>query len=847
MQTKKKRANTIAILTMLLLMVSVTLMAIMSVQPVQAASTQPYSGSLKAGDTADFQLATTAYLSVRPNPVGLGQQLLVNIWLLPAPNAQREFKDLKVTITKPDNTQEVLTMDSYPADGTSWFDWVVDQVGDWKFKYDFPGMYFPAGRYIDGEISTATSGGAVYGSVYYKPSSTEETTITVQNEMVVSWPVSALPTDYWERPVSYDNREWWTIAGNYPWYGPGGGTVWDELYPDTNPYWSSSYRFTPWVQGPNSAHIVWLRTENLGGITQWADQEGPFTLTVTTGTPGIIYMGRCYQSITRTLGDGVTTTVLQCYDIRTGEIYWETASATAPTVIEYDQGTPETAGGEARQMGNTGNVNLLYIGGGRLIKYSPATGAIVGNYSIDPLTGSGGTYYKNGYVLGIQTIGSGPTAQYRLINWTTIGSSATLSGRIKGNTTYARSSLPSIIDWESCTGATMSKAMVSGAPANTTVTGFSLLTGAQLWNVTVDEWTYSGSCAVADHGKIAVLMEQGYWMAWDSFTGRLAWKSERMDYPWGEPGYGGYTVQSAYGMLFRQAYDGIYAFNWDDGKIVWKYVAQAASPFETPYTEVAGGATVYSFDSHANIADGKMYVLNNEHTPTSPITRGWGVHCINITTGELIWKMMGPWTWAAPGPIADGYLTVPSADGRMYVFGKGESATTVTAPDVAITQGQSVVIKGTVLDQSPAQVGAPCVSKESMATQMEYLHQQHPIDGIYHNITITGVPVSLDVVDPNGNYAHIGDVTTDGYSGTFGYTWEPEISGQYMVTATFMGDDSYGSSFATTYVSVSEAPAATATPTPAPAPTDYMPMMYALLAVGIIAMILMVVLLLRKR
>ena len=83
------------------------------------------------------------------------------------------------------------------------------------------------------------------------------------------------------------------------------------------------------------------------------------------------------------------------------------------------------------------------------------------------------------------------------------------------------------------------------------------------------------------------------------------------------------------------------------------------------------------------------------------------------------------------------------------------------------------MIKGTVLDNSPAQPGTPCVSKDSMTTQMEYLHMQHPIDGVDHNATITGVPVSIDAVDPNGNYIHIGDTTTDGYSGTFGFTWTP--------------------------------------------------------------------------
>jgi outer membrane protein assembly factor BamB len=266
-------------------------------------------------------------------------------------------------------------------------------------------------------------------------------------------------------------------------------------------------------------------------------------------------------------------------------------------------------------------------------------------------------------------------------------------------------------------------------------------------------------------------------------------------------------------MLFRQSYDGVYAFDWDDGSIVWKYVAPAASPFETPYVDESGGQTVLSFDSHANILDGKMYVLNNEHTPTSPITRGWGVHCINITDGTLIWKMQGPWAWTAPGPAADGYLTVASADGVMYVYGKGQSDTTVEAPAGSIGVGEKVIIQGTVLDQSPAQPGTACVSKDSMATQMEYLHIQHPIDGFFHNQTITGIPVSLDAIDPNGNSVHIGDVTTDGYSGTFGFEWQPEIAGMYQITATFMGDDSYGSSFATTYATVSEAPQQSPTPT----------------------------------
>jgi PQQ-like domain len=842
-------AKTTAIAIALLMTASIVLIS-EAVQPAQAqlAATQPTSGPMPAGATADFTVTVTPYLSVRPNPVGINQQLLINIWNLPAPNAHRNFKDMKLTITKPDGTQEVLTMNSYPADGTAWLEYVVDQIGDWKFKYDFPGMYFPAGRYLDGNVITATSGGTVYTSAYYSPSSTKETTITVQGDMVWSWPAAPLPTDYWTHPISFDNREWWTIAGNYPWHGPSGGSAWNELYPETTPFYNDRSRFTPWVQGPNTAHIAWKRQENLGGLLQFGDYMGPFTLTVSVGIPNIIYMGRCYQSLTKTIADGSTASVLQCYDIRTGEVYWERTGVSAPTVIEYDRGTPETAGGEARQMGNTGNVNLLYIGGGRLLKYSPATGALIGNYSIDPLTGNGGTYYMNGYVLGIQNLGTSVPAdqRYRLINWTTIGSSSTLTARVKGNTSYARSSFPSINDWYGGVGATTSKSMVSGAPNMTTVTAFSLWTGQQLWSTAVDEWTYSGSCAVADHGKIAVLMEQGYWMAWDENTGNLMWKSERMNYPWGEPAFGGYTVQSAYGMLFRQSYDGIYAVDWDTGKTVWKYVAPAVSPFETPYTDVNGGQTVYSFDSHGNIVDGKMYVLNNEHTPTSPITRGWGVHCINITTGELVWKMMGPWTWSAPGPAADGYLTVPSADGCMYVFGKGKSATTVTAPDVMVPKGNGVLVRGTVVDLSPAQPNTPCVSKESMSTQMEYLHTQHPIDGIYHNLTMTGVPVALTAIDESNNYIDIGVATTSAYYGTFEMAWTPPNEGTYRIIASFAGDDSYSSSAASTAISVGPAAAQITIPEQQTPPDYTMTIVGVAIAIMIVVVLVGVVLYRKK-
>jgi hypothetical protein len=89
MNTQKNMTKVIVI-ALALLMICGTLME-MLVQPTQAqlAATQPTSGPIPAGATADFTVATTPYLSVRPNPIGINQQLLVNIWILPAPHPAR--------------------------------------------------------------------------------------------------------------------------------------------------------------------------------------------------------------------------------------------------------------------------------------------------------------------------------------------------------------------------------------------------------------------------------------------------------------------------------------------------------------------------------------------------------------------------------------------------------------------------------------------------------------------------------------------------------------------------------------------------------------------------------------
>jgi hypothetical protein len=83
-----------------------------------------------AGVTPNLTVAVTPYLSFRPNPIGVGQSLLVNIWTTPPPAANRYLAGFSVTITKPDGTNTTVgPINSYVADGTAWFEYVPDQPG----------------------------------------------------------------------------------------------------------------------------------------------------------------------------------------------------------------------------------------------------------------------------------------------------------------------------------------------------------------------------------------------------------------------------------------------------------------------------------------------------------------------------------------------------------------------------------------------------------------------------------------------------------------------------------------------------------------------------------------------
>jgi hypothetical protein len=449
------------------------------------------------------------------------------------------------------------------------------------------------------------------------------------------------------------------------------------------------------------------------------------------------------------------------------------------------------------------------------------------NFSIAPL--SSATYYASydwPYFLSVQNLGGG---EYCLINWTITGdqrgfSLSNFRMDVLSNVSFPFSSY-NVADYEAMIGVRTESITPSstGVSYGQRILGVSLTTGQLLWNVTTDvtkgyEGAFSGSTRVADHGKFAMRLNDGHWHCWSLYNGQELWVSELSSWPWGT--FGCYGVSSYGGYILSNQYDACVAYDWDDGSVAWKYNAHTPVAFETPYYDENHLGTYPYFTGTLRIADGVVYTQNQEHSEGEPYVRGYRLHAINASTGEGIWSL--PFTAGFGSPaVADGYLIHGNAyDCYMYVFGKGKSETTVSGPLTAVPLGTSMMITGSVLDMSPAQPSTPCVSKDSMSTQMSYLHMQYPIDGLLHDEVISGVPVALTAIGEDGDFVDLGTVTTDGYHGTFGKSWTPDKEGTYKIIASFESDDSYGSSSASTYVIVGPAPASDVTPEPTPEPGE---------------------------
>ena len=860
MQTLRSKTTATAVAIFLMLTITITLVAL----PIANAHYPAWTDR-----------PTRSYISVSPNPIGINQQVIVVFWLdwIP-PGAQGAYGDrwkIYVDVTKPDGTKETLGPFTSDPVGGSWTLYTPTQMGVYSMVARFPGQTLTGYPTPTGAPSTNVNVNDTFAA-----STSEPYYLTVQQEQIQQYQETPLPTGYWTRPINAINRDWWQVSG----YWLGTSSAAHNVGPTTNFGYGT---------GPESAHVLWTRPYWAGGLIGGNyNSTGYGTGSAYEGgfTPPIIWQGRLYYNVLMPPRYG-----WYCVDLYTGETLFfhnTTGPVTGITFsgfddsgsIKYEQlaygqiyyyDSPNQHGGWPYlwSIDPVSSTRSMEVGTGDIMRMFDA---FTGNYicsiantsnkrSGTQVYGTDGSllWYNIATTAGVQRLTVWNTSRAL---WVRAWTSNTywmwrpyLNRTFDGNDGYSLNvTIPQAVT--GTVRAVREGQYIIGGPAGQndargTIQGhlwaLSLKPGQQgtlLWNITfappkaTDPYpnsTYGGGTGVTlgtvDPEDGVFIFEEtttrkrwGYSLA----TGQQLWGPTASESQLNYYGMSDFIYQ---GKLFSYGYGGeLIAYNITTGKIVWNYTAKNVG-FESPYGNYPLSLGV--------IADGKIYMYSSEHSYTNPLWRGSYLRCIDAETGEELWKLQD---FVGGAAIADGYIiTLNNYDEQIYCIGKGPSATTVSAPQNVIAQGQSLMITGTVTDQSAGAKGTPAVSDADQELWMEYLYMQRPMP-----TNAKGVEVSLDAIDPNNNYIHIDTVTSD-TSGMFKKMWTPDVPGEYTVIATFAGSKSYGSSNAETAVGVSEALPEPAKPEPAaPLPPFEMYTLYATIAI-IIAVAIATLLLLRKK
>ena len=360
---------------------------------------------------------------------------------------------------------------------------------------------------------------------------------------------------------------------------------------------------------------------------------------------------------------------------------------------------------------------------------------------------------------------------------------------------------PTVLKINSVDGVAIARQTISATDteaAQVFEVGYSTEDGSQVWQqLRTGENALAGvtstfSVTVGPGLYCVFKQETMQWYAYNINTGERMWITEPYTDAWGsfQTTIGDGPAYIAYGKLFTAAYDGkLHCYNISDGDHLWDSFV-GSSGFETPY------GTWPLWGSFA-IADHKVFVGTGERSPNQPIPRGEKLVCFDEKTGEILWEISG---FMQNPIIADGYIvTLNSYDMQTYCFGKGKTATTVTAPLTSIPSGTGILIQGTVTDQSPGAVNTPAISDVDMSAWMEYLYMDQP-----KPTDVTGVPVDITIITPNGEEITLDTVYSDSF-GRYACSWTPEGEGLYTIVANFKGSDSYFGSAGETGLSVGSA------------------------------------------
>ena len=814
-------------------------------------------GYTEVGEYAERE--TYAFIGATPNPVGIGQETLLHIGITQQlTEVQMGWEGLSVTITKPDGTSETIGGIRTDATGGTGRVYVPTIVGNYTLQTHYPEQ---------GTTVHKRAGGTPVGTVMLA-SDSQKLTLAVTEEPIPTYPGSPLPTEYWTRPIDANLHEWAVISGNWLMDPP-------NLYALYND------------DAPETAHVLWAKPLTTGGLAggligrdNLAHQfecgdayEGKFSYSVIIG--GVLY----YNRFTNPERGGLPSQGIVAVDLHTGEELWfrNNTSLNLGQAFYWDSYNYH---GVFPYLWELADHRRSQTAGGTWNIYDAFTGEWV--YTMTDVPSGTNIIGPNGEILRYTVdVDNGWMTQWnstRAVNpqnygatigqTTWDGSWARNMGRDGYNRVYPAERG---IEWNATIPMGLPGSAYLYNPGDRVVgVDYSSLTEVTIWALSLksgqegtllfkNTWKAPADWIEGNQSisRAAGSIDDDLITLWSKETQRhWGFSTETGKYLWGPTAqqnyldYLGLRDEIAYGKLYSQGMSGIlYCYDAKTGELLWTYSA------DDPYNQV-----LWSNQWNIRpviIADGKIYMGNSEHSPIDPKPRGGPFVCVNATTGEEIWRVDGMFRqtdWGGRAVIGDSIIaTMDTYDQRVYAIGKGPSATMVTAPDIGVTLGKSVLVQGMVTDVSPGTEeyaltarfpnGVPAVSDANMSEWMLYVYKQieRPADAV-------GVEVIVSVIDPNNNCYEVGRTTSDA-SGAYGLAFTPEVPGKYTVIASFEGSGAYYGSFAETFINVEEAPAATPEPTPMPASAADLYFVPAIIGiiVAIIVVGFLLFLLLRKR
>jgi hypothetical protein len=756
---------------------------------------------------------TSGFISVAPTLIGVGQTATVNLWIFPLSNYWdyrsefQGFHGITVTFVKPNGSEDTFM----PVDGTHqyepgqtqalcalYFFYEPDMAGDWSVSFTMPAQDLTDSK----------------GTVQYMALTSNSFSFTVTEEeqlagLLNGYPWAELPNEdtYWDYPISSNNREWHQISGDWL----GSNLQGSSMYDPTCRLWQ------PYGSGPNTGHILWSQPRTSGGLL--GGQFGSLSYTTGINAPNCVIMeGKVFINIPN-------SGQFACIDETTGELLYMADGSISNGIHlpgnPHAQANLDPSVVLESSYGSIPTPWVLGTSGTTWRFYDPLSGRLVRSLAnatwssiADPANPSYWSYLSSGYYWNFDIV-DGTNLAYGSARGTLF---AWDLSKVVGN------NWPTGIVWTRDLPlglANRSLIEIGLSPDLSTMVvrsnpneywGFSAEDGTILWGPNLIDYPSLVNEQITFYGIDAFIVFDcvaSTFHCYSITTGAEKWESDTVvteDSPWASTWtvYGSET--NDYENLYLMFPDGtMTALSFATGKTLWRSEPIPSTEYPNNAVPLVCGLVMVGGNLYGYAGYSILYQID-------PMPRFGMMVCVDAATGDIKYTLNGG---IYPMAAANGYVIANGMyDETIYCIGKGPTKTTVEAPMVAIPKGTGVTIRGTVIDMSPAsqdddsQVrfpnGVPAVADEDMSEWMDYLHMQ--------NATLlnappmpNGVPVTIDAIDPSGNYVHIGDVTSD-FSGLFKMQWTPDEEGEYTIVAGFSGSDSYWSSYATTAVTVGPEP-----------------------------------------